>query len=59
VLSVTARGPSLREARDLAYAMVGRIGFPGGHFRRDIGARALGDATPPAAGRLTGAGGRG
>ena len=41
VLNVTARGESLQEARDRAYAMVDRIGFPGGFCRRDIGWRAL------------------
>ncbi|GAB4390467.1 phosphoribosylamine--glycine ligase [Albidovulum sp.] len=41
VLNVTARGASLREARDRAYAMVDRIDWPGGFCRRDIGWRAL------------------
>ena len=41
VLAVTARGPSLAEARALAYAAVERIDWPGGFFRRDIGRRAL------------------
>jgi phosphoribosylamine--glycine ligase len=41
VLNVTARGASLREARDAAYAMVDRIDWPGGFCRRDIGWRAL------------------
>jgi len=41
VLAVTARGPSLAEARALAYAAVERIDWPGGFFRRDIGWRAL------------------
>lgn len=41
VLGVTARGDTLREARDAAYAMVDRIDFPGGFCRRDIGWRAL------------------
>jgi phosphoribosylamine--glycine ligase len=41
VLSVTARGASLQEARDRAYAMVDAIDWPGGFFRRDIGWRAL------------------
>ncbi|MEL7345511.1 MAG: phosphoribosylamine--glycine ligase [Pseudomonadota bacterium] len=41
VLSVTARGDSLREARDRAYALVDRIGFEDGFCRRDIGWRAL------------------
>jgi phosphoribosylamine--glycine ligase len=41
VLNVTARGATLREARDAAYAMVDRIDWPGGFCRRDIGWRAL------------------
>ncbi len=41
VLNVTARGESLREARDRAYAMVEKIDWPGGFCRRDIGWRAL------------------
>jgi len=42
VLGVTARGASFAEARERAYAAVDRIAFDGLHFRRDIGARALG-----------------
>ncbi len=42
VLNVTARGASLAEARDRAYAMVDRIDWPDGFCRRDIGWRALG-----------------
>ena len=42
VLSVTARGDTLREARDRAYAMVEAINWPEGFYRRDIGWRALG-----------------
>lgn len=42
VLGVTARAPSLREARDRAYAACDQIRFEGMHFRRDIGHRALG-----------------
>ena len=41
VLSVTARGASLAEARDRAYGMVDRIDWPEGFCRRDIGWRAL------------------
>ncbi|HEX8262751.1 MAG TPA: phosphoribosylamine--glycine ligase [Allosphingosinicella sp.] len=41
VLSVTARGASLGEARDAAYAAVDRIDFPTGFCRRDIGWREL------------------
>jgi phosphoribosylamine--glycine ligase len=42
VLSVTARGPSLAEARDLAYAALDEVDWPGGFARHDIGWRALG-----------------
>ncbi|EEW59882.1 MAG: phosphoribosylamine--glycine ligase [Tritonibacter mobilis] len=41
VLNVTARGESLTEARDRAYAMVDQIDWPEGFVRRDIGWRAL------------------
>lgn len=41
VLNVTARGQTLRAARDAAYGMVDRIDWPGGFCRRDIGWRAL------------------
>ncbi|MGL4310220.1 MAG: phosphoribosylamine--glycine ligase [Paracoccaceae bacterium] len=41
VLNVTARGRSLTEARDRAYAMVDAIDWPEGFCRRDIGWRAL------------------
>ena len=41
VLNVTARGETLHEARDAAYAMIDRIDWPGGFCRRDIGWRAL------------------
>jgi len=41
VLNVTARGNSLQEARDRAYAMVDKIDWPQGFCRRDIGWRAL------------------
>ncbi|WP_281707841.1 phosphoribosylamine--glycine ligase [Phaeobacter italicus] len=41
VLNVTARGVTLQEARDRAYAMVDGVDWPQGFFRRDIGWRAL------------------
>ena len=41
VLNVTARGATLQQARDRAYAMVDRIEWPGGFYRTDIGWRAL------------------
>jgi phosphoribosylamine--glycine ligase len=36
VLAVTARGPSLADARARAYEAVDHISWPGMHFRRDI-----------------------
>ncbi|MCK0137588.1 phosphoribosylamine--glycine ligase [Aliiroseovarius sp. F47248L] len=41
VLNVTARGDSLQEARDRAYAMIDKIDWPEGFNRADIGWRAL------------------
>jgi len=41
VLNITARGDSLRQARDRAYALVDRVHWPEGFCRRDIGWRAL------------------
>jgi phosphoribosylamine---glycine ligase len=41
VLTVKARGATLREAQTAAYAMVDRIDWPEGFCRRDIGWRAL------------------
>ncbi|MEL7371101.1 MAG: phosphoribosylamine--glycine ligase [Myxococcota bacterium] len=42
VIGVTGLGQDLRAAADAAYAAVGHIRWPGMHYRRDIGARALG-----------------
>jgi phosphoribosylamine--glycine ligase len=52
VLSVTAVGDSLMQARSRAYDGVGRVGLQGGHYRTDIALAALGDevhvpALPP------------
>jgi phosphoribosylamine--glycine ligase len=41
VLSATARGSTLAEARELAYGAIARVDWPGGFYRRDIGWRAL------------------
>ncbi len=41
VLNVTARGDTLAQARERAYAMVDAIDWPEGFCRRDIGWRAL------------------
>ncbi len=41
VLGVTARGTSLKEARDLAYDACEAIDFRGKQYRKDIGYRAL------------------
>ncbi|SEO04200.1 phosphoribosylamine--glycine ligase [Palleronia pelagia] len=43
VLSVTARGDDLLQARSRAYAMCEAVDWPEGFFRSDIGWRALGD----------------
>ena len=42
VLSATATGGTLAEARAAAYALVGRVDLPGGQHRSDIAARATG-----------------
>ncbi|MDR3271236.1 MAG: phosphoribosylamine--glycine ligase [Peptococcaceae bacterium] len=42
VLGVTATGKTLTEARMNAYVLVEKIGFPGAHFRWDIGVKGLG-----------------
>jgi phosphoribosylamine--glycine ligase len=39
VLNVTATGTSVTEAQAKAYAAVGRVEFPSGFCRRDIGWR--------------------
>jgi phosphoribosylamine--glycine ligase len=41
VLNIAARGKTLAEARERAYAAVARIDWPGGFCRSDIGWRAL------------------
>jgi phosphoribosylamine--glycine ligase len=41
VLDVTAIAPSIREARDRAYAALDRISFPGMLYRHDIAGAAL------------------
>lgn len=43
VLALTARGDSLRDARDKAYGLVDRVDWPQGFCRHDIGWRALPD----------------
>jgi phosphoribosylamine--glycine ligase len=45
VLTVTALGGTLEEARERAYTAIDRIDWPGGFCRRDIGWRALGKPT--------------
>ncbi|HTP26494.1 MAG TPA: phosphoribosylamine--glycine ligase [Anaeromyxobacteraceae bacterium] len=42
VLTACALGTDLAEAREVAYAALSRIRLRGGHYRRDIGARAAG-----------------
>jgi phosphoribosylamine--glycine ligase len=46
VLNVTAAAASIAEARDLAYAAVGRIRFPSGFCRSDIGWREIARGRP-------------
>ena len=41
ILTVTAVGADVAQARDRAYAAVAEISWPGLHYRRDIGAQAL------------------
>src|ERR1700733_5519402 len=41
VLTITALGSDVADARERAYAAIDRIKWPGGFFRRDIGWRAL------------------
>ena len=41
VLTVCGSGPTLRDARDAAYAAVAEVAWPDGFCRRDIGWRAL------------------
>ncbi|MDQ7071159.1 MAG: phosphoribosylamine--glycine ligase [Rhodobacterales bacterium] len=41
VLNITARGPSLGEARNRAYEMIEKVDWPEGFNRKDIGWRAL------------------
>jgi phosphoribosylamine--glycine ligase len=41
VLNICARGKTIREARDRAYDAIGKIDWPGGFYRSDIGWRAL------------------
>ena len=41
VLGVTATGPDIAAAQSKAYDAVGRIDWPGGFYRRDIGWRAV------------------
>ncbi len=41
VLNVAARGQTVSEARERAYEAIGRIDWPGGFYRTDIGWRAV------------------
>ncbi len=45
VLNVTATGPDIAATIARAYEAADRIHFEGAHYRRDIGARALGHPT--------------
>lgn len=46
VLGVTALGGNIEEAINKAYAAVSKINFEGAHYRKDIGAKALGRLRP-------------
>jgi len=41
VLGVTALGSTIRAALDEVYGAIGHLSWPGMHYRRDIGHRAL------------------
>jgi len=41
VLNICARGATIQDARDKAYAAIAQIDWPGGFYRSDIGWRAL------------------
>ena len=41
VLNISARGKTVREARERAYLAISKIDWPGGFYRSDIGWRAL------------------
>ncbi len=41
VLNICARGATIQDARDKAYAAIAKIDWPGGFYRSDIGWRAL------------------
>ena len=41
VLGVTAIGETLADAKRLAYEAAAKIAFPGAHYRKDIGDKAL------------------
>ncbi len=43
MLNATARGATLEDARDRAYALAAAVDWPGGFYRGDIGWRALPD----------------
>jgi phosphoribosylamine--glycine ligase len=46
VLGVTSWGQNLVEARKNTYALVAKIDFPNGHYRRDIGVKGLTNIAP-------------
>jgi phosphoribosylamine--glycine ligase len=41
VLNITARGDTLKQAQERAYAELDKVEWNGGFYRRDIGWRAL------------------
>ena len=44
MLSVTATGKTLKETLDAAYKSINLITFKGMYYRKDIGAKSLGDS---------------
>jgi phosphoribosylamine--glycine ligase len=42
VMGVTARGPSVEQARERAYDVIRRVNFKGAHYRTDIALRGAG-----------------
>jgi phosphoribosylamine--glycine ligase len=41
ILTVVGRGPTVKQAREVAYESIARVKLPGGQYRKDIAAREL------------------
>ena len=52
VLNITAVAPQLQQAHDLAYAAIGKMEWPQGFYRQDIGWRALKSVSTPDAEKI-------